>query len=145
MIRSPLRSECIAVLVLAGAVVRAAFPFDPSGPGYGGRRGNTLYVSALGDGSDGTSWERAFGTIQAALLAVPDQRGGHRVIIRPGTYVEANLYAAYPGAEGAYNLLLGDFDGSFGSGAKGWVVIDTGVPGVAVRQKPAMEPGESGG
>ncbi len=30
------------------------------------------------------------------------------------------------GAVGAYNALIGDFDGSLGSGAKGWVVIDSG-------------------
>ena len=59
------------------------------------RHGTTLYVSKLGDHSDGTSWTKAFRTIQAALDAVPDDRGGHRVIIRPDTYPEANLYPTH--------------------------------------------------
>ncbi len=106
---------------------------DPSILGYTGRAGGTLYVSKAGDNSDGSSWQKAFHTIQAALLAVPDNEGGHRVIIRPGTYEEANLYPSHRGAAAAYNLLVGDTDGSLGSGAKGWVVIDSGCPGVAVR------------
>ncbi|HVZ17215.1 MAG TPA: hypothetical protein VG897_08870, partial [Terriglobales bacterium] len=40
--------------------------------------------------------------------------------------VEANLAPAHKGAAGAYNELVGDFDGRFGSGAKGWVLIDSG-------------------
>ncbi|MCL5098518.1 MAG: hypothetical protein M1608_13510 [Candidatus Omnitrophica bacterium] len=111
----------------------APVPYDPSTPGYTGRRGVTFYVSKLGDNSDGSSWQKAFHTINAALLAVPDSQGGHRILIRPDTYVEANLYPAFKGAKGAYNLLMSDFDGSLGSGAKGWVVIDGGCPGVAVR------------
>ncbi|MCR4410961.1 MAG: hypothetical protein NUV77_00885, partial [Thermoguttaceae bacterium] len=116
-----------------------AVPGDPSAPGYAGRRGVTLYVSKAGDNSDGTSWAKAFRTIQAALSAIPDDRGGHRVIIRPDTYPEANLYPAHRGAPGAYNLLVGDFDGSLGSGASGWVVIDSGCPGVAVRTDPTRQ------
>lgn len=88
----------------------------------------TIYVSPLGDGSDGSSWAKAFTTIQAALEAVPDGGGGHRVVVRPGTYMEANLLPAQRGAAGAYNELVGDFDGSLGSGASGWVVIDSGDP-----------------
>ncbi|MFH1924004.1 MAG: hypothetical protein ABIP48_29470 [Planctomycetota bacterium] len=104
----------------------AAAPWDPAAADYTGRKGTTIYVSKLGDDSDGTSWEKAFHTIQKALLAVPDEKGGHRVVVRPDTYSEANLYPAAKGAEGAYNLLVGDSDGSLGSGAKGWVVIDSG-------------------
>ncbi|MBN1581704.1 MAG: hypothetical protein JXA89_13450 [Anaerolineae bacterium] len=87
-----------------------------------------LYVSKLGDDSDGSSWQKAFHTIQRALLAVPDDQGGHRVVVRPDTYVEANLYPAHHGAAGAYNELVGDHDGRLGSGSSGWVVIDAGDP-----------------
>jgi len=87
-----------------------------------------LYVSKLGDNSDGSSWQKGFHTIQQALLAVPDGQGGHRIVVRPDTYVEANLYPAYPGAAGTYNELVGDHDGSLGSGASGRVVIDAGDP-----------------
>lgn len=88
----------------------------------------TLYVSKLGDNSDGRSWRKAFHTIQAALNAVPDAKGGHRIVVRPDTYVEANLFPAHKGAPGDYNLLVGDLDGKLGSGATGWVVIDSGDP-----------------
>lgn len=66
-----------------------------------------LYVSKLGDNSDGLSWKTAFHTIQAALLAVPDDMGGHRVVVRPDTYAEANLYPPFKGAGEAYNELVG--------------------------------------
>jgi hypothetical protein len=98
------------------------------------RPGVSLYVSKLGDNTDGLTWKTAFRTIQAALSAVPNDRGGHRVIVRPDTYSEANLFPAHKGAAGAYNRLVGDVDGQLGSGAKGWVVIDSSCPGVAVRR-----------
>ncbi len=88
----------------------------------------TFYVSKLGDNSDGRSWATAFATIQKALLALPDASGGCRIVVRPDTYVEANLYPAFKGAPGAYNSLEGDFDGRLGSGTSGWVVIDSGDP-----------------
>jgi hypothetical protein len=91
-------------------------------------RGVTLYVSKAGDDSDGRSWNTAFRTIQKALDGVPDDEGGHRIVIRPDTYIEANLAPAHKGAASAYNELIGDFDGSFGSGSAGWVVIDSGDP-----------------
>jgi len=94
----------------------------------GARRGVTLYVSKLGDDSGGRSWKTAFHTIQKALDAVPDDQGGHQVIIRPDTYVEANLAPAYKGAAVAYNTLVGDFYGSLGSGTTGWGIIDSGDP-----------------
>lgn len=84
-----------------------------------------LYVSKLGDGSDGGSWARAFRTIQRALCAVPDDAGGHRLIVRPDTYPEPNLYATHKGAAGRYNELVGDFDGSHGSGTT-WVYYAVG-------------------
>jgi hypothetical protein len=90
--------------------------------------GVTLYVSRLGDNSNGTSWTKAFRTIQAALSAIPDDKGGHHIVIRPDTYVEANLFPAFKGAAGAYNTLEGDYDGSLGSGTAGWAVIDSGDP-----------------
>jgi len=92
------------------------------------RKAITLFVSKLGDNSDGRSWQKGFHSIQAALNAIPDNQGGHRVIIRPDTYIEANLYAAHKGAPGAYNRIEGDWDGNLGSGATGWVVIDSGDP-----------------
>ncbi len=95
-----------------------------------------LHVSKLGDNSDGSSWATAFHTIQAALNAVPDAQGGHRIVIRPGAYDEANLFPAHKGAPGAYNVLEGDWDGSLGSGTNGWVVIDSGAPRVVVRTNP---------
>ncbi len=91
-------------------------------------RERTLHVSKLGDGSDGSSWAKAFTTIQAALSAVPDDQGGHRIIVRPDTYVEANLYPAHKGVPGSYNELIGDVEGRYGSGKAGWVVIDSGDP-----------------
>lgn len=91
-------------------------------------RGTTLYVSALGDDSDGSSWAKAFTTIQAALDAMPDDHGGHRIVVRPDTYFEAMLFPAHKGAQRAYNELIGDVDGSLGSGTAGRVVIDAGDP-----------------
>jgi hypothetical protein len=105
------------------------------------RRPATLYVSKLGDNSDGSSWAKAFHTIQAALSAIPEALGGHRIIIRPDTYAEANLFPAHKGAPGAYNVLEGDWDGQLGSGAKGWVVVDSGAPRVIVRTNPKAPTG----
>jgi hypothetical protein len=105
-------------------------------PAAGSREGLTLYVSKLGDNSDGKSWAKAFHTVQAALNAVPDARGGHRIVIRPDTYAEANLYPAYKGAASAYNTIEGDWDGRLGSGATGWVIIDSGAPLLVVRTNP---------
>lgn len=90
--------------------------------------GTTFYVSKLGNDADGSSWANAFTTIQAVLNAIPDDRGGHRIVIRPDTYCEAMLYPAQKGIEGAYNEIIGDVDGSLGSGTTGWVVIDSGDP-----------------
>jgi len=103
-------------------------PFDPLSPDYTGRKGKVLYVSKLGDNTDGSSWTTAYCTIQAALSAIPDNKGGHAIIIRPDTYVEANLYTAYKGEKGSYNLLIGDADGRLGSGTTGPIIIDSGDP-----------------
>ena len=117
------------MLLCAGIANDAhAAPWDPATPDYGGRKGTTIYVSKRGDNSDGSSWEKAFHSIQAGLSAVPDNQGGHTVVVRPDTYVEANLATAYKGAAGAYNAILGDRNGKLGSGATGWVVIDSGDP-----------------
>lgn len=91
-------------------------------------KGATLYVSKLGNNTDGRSWTTAFNTIQKALDAVPDDKGGYTIIVRPDTYVEANLAPAFKGTAGAYNSLIGDFDGRLGSGATGWTIIDSGDP-----------------
>ena len=130
-------------LLLAAAILCAVFAvnlqaasWDPAAPDYAGRKGSTLYVSRLGDDSDGSSWVRAFRTIQKAVQAISDDKGGHRVVIRPDTYAEANLYPSFKGAAGAYNLLVGDCDGRLGSGATGWVVVDSAAPDVIVRTNP---------
>ena len=88
-----------------------------------------IYVSRLGDHTDGRSWTTAFRTIQAALDAVPDAAGGHRVLVGPDTYVEANLFPAHAGAPGAYNELVADLDGALGSGRRGQALIDCSDPG----------------
>ena len=118
----------LCALLLNMCATLTAAPWDPAAPDFSGNKGKTIYVSKLGDNSDGSSWEKAYHTIQAGLLAVPDDRGGHRIVVRPDTYLEANLYPAHRGAEGSYNLLVGDLDGSMGSGAIGWIVIDSGDP-----------------
>jgi hypothetical protein len=117
----------LMALCLSSEVLIAA-AWDPAAPDYSGHKGKTFYVSKLGDNSDGSNWQKAFRTIQAALLAVPDDQGGHQVIVRPDTYLEANLYTDHKGAAGAYNLLVGDADGKRGSGATGRVIIDSSDP-----------------
>lgn len=89
---------------------------------------DTFYVSRLGSNSDGATWATAFTTIQAALDAVPDAKGGHRIVVRPDNYMESMLSPSFRGAAGAYNELIGDYDGSLGGGRTGWVVIDSGDP-----------------
>ena len=116
-----------AVLAFAACSLRSAE--NPASAAAAQPTGVTLYVSKLGDDSDGSSWARAFRTIQAALTAVPDDRGGHRILVRPDTYMEANLFPAHVGAAGAYNELVGDHDGRLGSGTSGRVVIDSGDAG----------------
>jgi hypothetical protein len=133
----------VALLLLAVVVTTARSALQPASP-PNDRRGVTLYVSRLGDNSDGRTWQRAFTTIQAALDAIPDDAGGHRIIVRPGTYAEANLYPAHRGAAGAYNVLEGDWDGRLGSGATGWVIIDAGAPLKVVRTNPKAPGGNPG-
>ena len=113
---------------LALAVGHLAAAGSPASPAAAARPGMTLHVSKLGDDSDGSSWAKAFRTIQAALAAVPDDRGGHRILVRPDRYMEANLFPAYAGAADVYNELVGDSEGRLGSGTTGWVVIDSGDP-----------------
>lgn len=90
--------------------------------------GATYFVSKLGDDSDGSSWAKAFRTIQSALDAIPDDAGGHRIVIRPDTYMEANLNPSHRGAQGRYNVIESDYDGSLGSGSTGYAVIDSSDP-----------------
>lgn len=111
-------------LVCCGLAVAAATPTAAAGTSH-----KTLYVSKLGDNSDGSSWAKAFTTVQAALSAIPDATGGYRVIVRPDTYLEANLAPAHPGAPGAYNELIGDVEGHFGGGRRGRVILDASDPG----------------
>jgi hypothetical protein len=127
--KRPFRRTIRALLfVLLLATKLGAASWDPAAADYSGHKGKTLYVSKRGDNSDGSSWQKAFHTIQAALSAVPDDKGGHRVIVRPDNYVEANLATAQKGAAGSYNLFVGDCDGRLGSGATGRVLIDSGDP-----------------
>ena len=124
-------AHALAVAILVYAVIAGvalASPWDPCATDYSGPRGTTVYVSKLGDNSDGSSWQKAFHSVQAGLDAVSDRKGGHKVVVRPDTYVEANLAPASKGAAGAYNVIVGDRDGKLGSGATGWVVIDSGDP-----------------
>ncbi|HQH53366.1 MAG TPA: alpha-L-fucosidase [Candidatus Hydrogenedentes bacterium] len=121
-----------AVLAVMGCVTILGQATDAA-PETGARQGVTLYVSKLGNNTDGLSWETAFNTIQAALSAVPDDKGGHRIIVRPDTYMEAMLSPAFSGAAGAYNELIGDADGTLGSGTSGHVVIDSGDPGAGFK------------
>lgn len=88
--------------------------------------GSTPYVSKLGDNSNGSSWAKAFTTLHAALEAIPDGTGDHRIIVRPDTYMEAMLSPAFKSAAGAYNELVGEVQGRYGSGRTGHVVIDAG-------------------
>jgi hypothetical protein len=118
----------LSFLLFFNFFLASQIPVDPSAIDYTGRKGVIIYVSKKGDNSDGSSWGKAYHTIQAALSAVPDNKGGHAIIIRPGTYVEANLYTAYKGAKGSYNLLVGDTKGFYGSGARGRIIIDAGDP-----------------
>ena len=131
----------LAVVVIVAPSLAQASSARPSAGESPGRPDATRYVSRLGDGSDGRSWRTAFRTIQAALDAVADDRGGHRILIRPDTYAEANLDVKHPGSAGAYNTLEGDWDGSEGSGSSGWVVIDSDAPSVVVRTNPAAPTG----
>jgi alpha-L-fucosidase len=118
---------------IAGLILCFTFVFQVQGsefhapptPQYTGH-GNTIYVSKLGSNEDGSSWVKAFHTIQAALDAIPDDKGGHRIIVRPDMYMEAMLTPSFSGAAGAYNELIGDVDGRYGSGKSGRVVIDSG-------------------
>jgi hypothetical protein len=116
--------------VLEGLLVILAWTNSPVALGEASQAadGVTLYVSKLGDDSNGCSWHTAFHTIQAALDAIPNNDGGHRILVRPDTYLEANLAPVHKGAPGKYNQLIGDCDGRLGSGATGWVVIDSGDP-----------------
>ena len=118
----------LSLLFLFNLTDFAAITIDPAAPDYSGRKGVVIYVSKLGDNTDGSSWGKAYHTIQAALSAIPDDKGGHIIIVRPDTYVEANLSTAFKGAKGAYNLLVGDSYGQFGSGATGRIIIDAGDP-----------------
>lgn len=135
MTRETFERPCVQQLVgrallamSCSTTVVAAATWDPAAADYAGRKGTTLFVSKLGDNSDGSSWARALHTVQAALSAVPDAKGGHRIIVRPDVYMEQNLCAAFKAAPGAYNVLEADFDGRLGSGATGYAILDAGDP-----------------
>ena len=122
-----MRKVFFLLFLLAGLPMVQSLRAEEAAPAGASRNGGrTIFVSKLGDNSDGSSWAKALTTIQAGLNAVPNERGNHRVIVRPDTYMEANLFPARRGAAGAYNELVGDCDGALGSGTRGWVVIDSG-------------------
>lgn len=124
----------IAILFIAFAAhAKDQVNHDPQHSEYTGRKGKLIYVSKLGDGLNGSSWRHAYNTIQQALEAIPDDQGGHTIIVRPDTYMEANLSPSNKGAHGAYNVIIGDVEGKYGSGAKGRVIIDGGEPGVGFK------------
>lgn len=128
MILRTILTVCLFVCAFLVVGEARAFDFDPAATGYAGRKGVTLYVSKLGDNSDGTSWQKAFHTVQAAAKAVPDDKGGHTIVLRPDVYVEHDIMGVQKGAKGAYNVLVGDLDGRYGSGTTGWAVIDSSDP-----------------
>ncbi len=130
------RCFLISFLISFSAGLIWAAPYDPSAADYTGHKGATIYVSKLGDNSDGSTWAKAFHTIQAGLQAVPDDKGGHIIIIRPDAYPEANLYPSFKGAAGSYNLIVGDTAGLYGSGTTGLVIIDSGAPDNVIRTNP---------
>ncbi len=115
-------------LYLVNLSVFASVSVDPSAKDFKGRKGTTIFVSKLGNNSDGSSWKNGYNTIQRALSSIPDDKGGHIINVRPDTYVEANLYTSFKGAKESYNLIIGDTDGRLGSGAKGRIIIDSGDP-----------------
>jgi len=123
------RALAVHIVLCAGIALSVqAAPWDPTAQDYAGHKGSTIFVSKQGDNSDGSSWTKGFHTIQAALEAIPDEQGGYTIVVRPDRYVEANLAPSARGAAGAYNALIGDVDGTLGSGATGWVLIDSGDP-----------------
>ena len=100
--KMPFLNKLIASILLTFATwpplaMLHAAPNDPAAADYAGHKGRTIYVSKKGDNSDGSSWQKAFHKIQDALKAIPDNKGGHTIVIRPDTYVEANLAADHPG------------------------------------------------
>ena len=48
-----------------------ASPWDPAASDYAGQKGKTLYVSKLGDNSDGSSWPKAFRTKTKRCWPIP--------------------------------------------------------------------------
>jgi len=118
----------LSFLFISGLSAFSSTTIDPSAPDYTSRKGTSLYVSKSGDNTDGTTWKKAYHSIQAALLAIPDDKGGHQIIIRPDTYSEANLYPGHKGALRSYNLLIGDSEGLLGSGTSGRIIIDASDP-----------------
>ena len=63
----------ICQIILSTNIISAS-AFDPSTSDYTGHKGVTIYVSKLGDNSDGSSLEKAFHEIQTALQSVPDDK-----------------------------------------------------------------------
>lgn len=127
----PLMNRLLVALLLGWLSSRSpsSHANEPSStPTPASSTGVVLHVSKLGNNTDGRSWSTAFHSIQRALDAVPNPTGGHRILVRPDTYIEANLSPRFKGAPGAYNSIEGDFDGRLGSGSTGWCVIDSGDP-----------------
>ena len=79
------------IFLLAGLWIAVSFGAAVVAGDEPARGPVTLHVSKLGNDSNGLTWQTAFRSIQKALDSIPDQRGGHKIIVRPDTYVEANL------------------------------------------------------
>lgn len=98
---------CLFLINLsAGGSIRV----NPLDQNYTCRKGITVYVSMYDNNTNGSSWKMGHQNIHAAFSAIPDDKDGRKVMIRPDTYEEANVFTANKGAKGAYNLIVGDTD-----------------------------------
>jgi len=59
-------------------------------------------------------------TIQAALTAVPDDHGGHRILVAADTYMEAKPLSCASRCRRRLQRAVGDSAGRLGSGTSGW-------------------------
>ena len=104
---------CGVALLVCGTTPATEVGADDSAP----RQPSTLYVSKLGDNTDGSTWQKAFRTIQAALTPCPMRMAGTASwCARIPT--SRPISRRFTSAAGSYNALVGDFDGSLGSALK---------------------------
>lgn len=60
----------------------------------------TFYVTELGSGKSTNTRATAFTAVQAAMDAIQDDAGGHRMIVRLNTYMKAILLSRYRNGAG---------------------------------------------